>query len=212
MSDLALPLTRARLSEAAYLLASKDEDLAQLLKTDGVPPLWSRPQGFRTLIRIVLEQQVSLASADAVFRRLVAGVRPFAPDRFVELGESHLRSLGITRQKSRYCVGLAEALLGGDLDLKAIAKMDDSAATASLMRQKGVGKWTADIYLLMACRRPDIWPVGDVALVTTVMQVKRLRERPSNERMVEIAKGWLPYRAVAARMLWQHYLACKKID
>ena len=190
MSETPVPLTRKRLSEAATHLASKDKDLARILKDDGLPPLWARTQSFRTLIRIILEQQVSLASADAVFGRLVKGVEPFTPDRFVELGGSHLRSLGITRQKAAYCTGVAEAVQRGDINLKALAKMDDPAAAAALMQLKGVGPWTADIYLLMALRRPDIWPVGDVALATTVRKVKRLRKPPSPDKLAKVAEAW----------------------
>src|SRR5206468_10667369 len=117
-----------------------------------------RRPGFRTLIRIILEQQVSLASASATFRRLRRGIVPFTPARFVGLGVARLRSLGVTRQKAAYCVQVAEAVRGGRIDLGAVGKMNDAAVTSALTRLKGVGPWTADIYLLMALRRPDVWP------------------------------------------------------
>ena len=202
-----LALNGRRLLEAARHLGSRDGDLQSILKTHGPPPLWGRRPGFQTLIRIILEQQVSLASADATFRRLSARVTPLTAERLLVVGEARLRSFGVTRQKAAYCVHLAEAICGGRLDLDAVARMDDATAAGTLTRLKGVGPWTAEIYLLMALRRPDVWPAGDLALVQTVRRVKRLRKPPSPARMMKIAEGWRPYRSVAARMLWQHYLA-----
>ncbi|HYV85851.1 MAG TPA: DNA-3-methyladenine glycosylase 2 family protein [Patescibacteria group bacterium] len=200
-------LDAAQLRAAARHLGARDGDLLALLRSQGPPPLWGRPAGFRTLIKIILEQQVSLASGAAVYRRLEERIQPFTPERVAGAGVSGLRSLGVTRQKADYCVHLAEAILGGRLDLDALRRMDDSAASAALTRLKGIGPWTAQIYLLMALRRPDVWPSGDLALVRTIQVVKRLRRSPSPARMLTIAEAWRPYRAVAARMLWQHYLA-----
>jgi DNA-3-methyladenine glycosylase II len=161
------------------------------------------------LIRIILEQQVSLASARATFQRLDESVVPFTPERLLGLGARRLRALGITRQKAAYCLGVAEAIGEGSLDLGALARMEDGEAAAALMRLKGVGPWTAEIYLLMALRRPDVWPSGDMALIRTVQDVKRLRRVPSDRGAAEIALTWRPFRSVAARMLWQHYLAVR---
>lgn len=203
------PLTRKSLKEAAGYLATRDKDLARLLEADGVPPLWARKQGFSTLIHIILEQQVSLASALAMYRRLVDNLVPFTPKRFLEVGSSYLRSLGLTRQKAAYCINVAEAILVDRLDLKAVSRMDDLAAAVTLTRIKGIGPWTADIYLLMALRRPDVWPSGDIALTNTVRKVKELHKHPSPPALTEIAEVWRPFRSVAARMLWHHYLAGK---
>lgn len=159
------------------------------------------------MIRIILEQQVSLASAKATYRRLCRGVAPLTPARIVELGVAHLGSLGVTRQKAAYCVHVAEAVQGGGLDLQAVARMDDAGVTSTLTRINGVGPWTADIYLLMALRRPDVWPSGDIALVQAVRGVKRLREDASTMQVAKVAESWRPFRSVAARMMWQHYLA-----
>ena len=200
-------LTRRDLPGAARHLAGRDRDLRRILETHGPPPLWGRRPGFATLVRIILEQQVSLASARAIFRRLALGVVPFTPARFVELGTARLRSLGVTRQKAAYCLHVAEAVSGGRLDLRAVARMDDAAVAATLTRLKGVGPWTADVYLLMALRRPDVWPAGDIALVQAVRRVKRLPGHASPERVARLADNWRPYRSVAARMMWQDYLA-----
>ncbi len=203
---MTVSLTKRCLAEAAAYLSGRDRDLARILRAHGVPPLWARRPGFPTLLRIILEQQVSLASARAAYRRLAAGVVPFTPDRCLRLGVSHLRGLGITRQKAAYCVNVAGAIHRGEIDLPAIARMDDDVARAALVRIQGIGPWTADIYLLMAMRRPDVWPAGDAALIKAVRAVKRLRKLPSPARMREISEPWRPFRAVAARMLWQHYL------
>lgn len=203
-------LTNKRLEEGAQYLAARDKDLARLLKTDGVPPLWARRPGFSTLIRIILEQQVSLASGKAAHGRLAGGVVPFTPKRFHEVGASYLRTLGITRQKAGYCINVAEAILEDRLDLGALSQMGDLAVADTLTQVKGIGTWTAEIYLLMALRRPDVWPSGDIALVNTMQKVKRLRKYPSQERQTRIVGRWRPFRSVAARMLWHHYLSNKR--
>jgi DNA-3-methyladenine glycosylase II len=187
------------------VLASRDADLSSVLQKYGPPPLWGRRPGFATLVRIILEQQVSLVSARSMFARLTTHIQPFTPERFLQLGDTQLRALGVTRQKSSYFLSLAEATTAGDLDN--LARLDDEEARSALIRIKGIGSWTADIYLLMVLKRPDIWPNGDVALATATMNLKKLDSRPSYPRLVEMAEGWRPYRSVAARMLWQYYLA-----
>jgi DNA-3-methyladenine glycosylase II len=200
-------LTHANLSRAARFLADEDEDLAAILERHGPPPLWARRPGFATLLRIILEQQVSLASARSTFERLRARVSPLTPQGLAALGQRGLRSLGVTRQKAGYCRGLAGTIVRGNLDMTRLSRMDDGAARAALTAVRGVGPWTADIYLLMALRRADIWPSGDLALAASARQIKRLRHPPSPERLAKLAEAWRPYRSVAARMLWQHYLA-----
>jgi len=171
--------------------------------------MWARRPGFSTLLRIVLEQQVSLLSARAMFERLKSNIGPFTAERFIESGEAYLRSLGVTRQKAHYCVQVAEAFTNGRLN--EIGRMNDEDAHAALLRIKGVGPWTANIYLLMALRRPDIWPDGDVALATAVGKLRKLRHRPSFVELAKIAERWRPFRSVAARMLWQYYLAERNV-
>lgn len=201
------PLTKRRLNAAARHLAARDPDLAAILARRGTPPLWDRPHGFASLVRIILEQQVSLKSARALEARIVSVLGPHAPDVFLARGEHGLRRLGLTRQKARYCVGLARAVRDGSFDLEGLRALDDEAAAAALTRLDGVGPWTAHIYLLMVLLRPDVWPRGDLALHATLRDVKRMRSTPSPERAAAIALTWRPYRSVAARMLWQEYLA-----
>ena len=187
-------------------LSNRDSDLAQVLSDFGAPPMWSRAPGFPTLVQIILEQQVSLASARAAFYRLVAAVSALTPERFLELDDVSLKLIGFSRQKTAYSRHLAELMVQGGLDLDMLGAMDDSSARSSLLQVKGIGPWTADIYLLMALRRPDIWPSGDVALATAVKMVKHLPHRPSPDQLDEIGQRWRPWRAVAARILWHLYL------
>jgi DNA-3-methyladenine glycosylase II len=194
----------------AEVLAARDPHLASIYKLHGPPPMWGRRPGFPTLLRIVLEQQVSLVSARAMFERLRSNIEPFTALGCIEAGEPYLRSLGVTRQKAHYCVQVAEAFTKGHLDQ--IGRMSDEDAHATLVSIKGVGPWTANIYLLMALRRPDIWPDGDVALATAVGRLRKMNQRPSFVELATIAEAWRPYRSVAARMLWQYYLAERDVN
>jgi DNA-3-methyladenine glycosylase II len=198
-------LTIESLEAAAKALAERDPHLAVIHQVHGAPPMWARRPGFTTLLRIILEQQVSLISARAMFQRLKSNIEPFTALGFIEAGEASLRALGVTRQKAHYCVQAAQAFTNDDLNQ--IARMNDEDAHAALLRIKGVGPWTADIYLLMALRRPDIWPDGDIALATALGRLRKMSARPSFPELAKIAEYWRPYRSVAARMLWQYYLA-----
>ena len=198
-------LTNETLAGAARILASRDRHLASTYKTLGVPPMWGRRPGFETLLRIVLEQQVSLISARAVFARLKSNIEPFIPASFISRDEPYLRSLGLTRQKAHYCIQVAHAVTNGDL--QGLGKLSDEDAHAKLLRIKGVGPWTANIYLLMALKRPDIWPDGDIALASAAGKLWKMNTRPSFSELAKLADKWRPYRSVAARMLWQFYLA-----
>lgn len=202
-----VPLDHRGLARAVQVLGSRDRDLARLAELHGVPPLWRRPRGFATLVLIILEQQVSLASARAVFERLQAATGEVTYDRLLALDTSELRSIGFSRQKAGYVCELARNIEAGRFDPDALERLPDPAAHRLLLGQRGIGAWTAEIYLLMALLRPDAWPAGDLALQVAAQEVKGLGERPSAERMSNLAEIWRPWRAVAARLLWQHYLA-----
>jgi DNA-3-methyladenine glycosylase II len=199
-------LTSSILADAARHLAGSDPDLARIHEKLGPPPLWDREPGFSTLIHIILEQQVSLASARAAMNRLLAVASPLTPETFLTFDDEVLKAIGFSRQKAGYGRLLAQALLNG-FDLTSLETLDDASARDELLKLKGVGPWSADIYLLMALRRPDIWPRGDLALVAAITQVKRLDHRPPPEEFERLGEPWRPWRAVAARMLWQHYLS-----
>ena len=168
------PLTTKTLVQAAEELAARDKTLAWILTTYGAPPMWARPTGFSTLVHIILEQQVSLKSAKAMLLRLQSAINPFRPERFVELGETHLRSLGVTRQKSAYLLHLSESILNDELSLIRLSRMSDDSVRMKLTRIKGIGSWSADVYLLMAMRRADIWPAGDLALAVAAKDLLSL--------------------------------------
>ena len=200
------PLTEATLREGIAVLAGRDADLASVVERHGRPPMWDREPGFATLLKTILEQQVSVASAAATYDRLLEVVGVLTPDSFLAQDDAMLRRVGFSRQKTRYGRILAEALRNGSLDLQAVARLDDDAARDVLTTLTGIGLWTADTYLLMALLRPDVWPAGDVALQAAVQDVKGLPARPTHDEMVDLAEAWRPWRAVAARILWFHYL------
>jgi len=206
------PLTQKSLALAARELAARDEMLAAIYANHGDPPLWRRATGFSTLAHIILEQQVSLKSAKAMLVRLEASIQPFTPSRFLELGDTYLRSLGVTRQKSAYLLHLANSIVGGELSFTRLARMSDEDARVVLTRIKGIGSWSADVYLLMAMRRADIWPAGDLALAVSMKELKGLAHRPGPIELEKLAEQWRPHRAVAARMLWQYYLGKKVVS
>src|SRR5205807_8740069 len=193
--------------QGVRLLADRDERLAEVVETYGRPPLWVRKPGFPTLVYIILEQQVSLASAKAAFDRLKAVVKPLTPKGFLNLNDAELLRIGFSRQKTLYTRLLAESLARRHFDLRYLHDLPDDSAHKMLVAFKGIGKWTADIYLLSALRRTDIWPTGDLALATAVQEVKRLRVRPSPKRLEKMSAPWRPWRAVAARLFWHHYLS-----
>jgi DNA-3-methyladenine glycosylase II len=207
MQILQITLNEKAFSDGVRFLADRDEHLADVVKTYGQPPLWVREPGFPTLVYIILEQQVSLASARAAFERLRAATKPLTPKRFLKLNDAELLRIGFSRQKTLYTRLLAESLARRHFDLRYLHELHDDAARKMLIAFKGIGRWTADIYLLSALRRPDIWPTGDLALATAVQEVKRLRKRPTPEKLEAISTPWKPWRAVAARLFWHAYLS-----
>jgi DNA-3-methyladenine glycosylase II len=202
-------LNEEAFSRGVRFLTERDEHLAEVLATYGRPSLWVREPGFPTLVYIILEQQVSLASAKAAFDRLKATVKPLTPRGFLKLDDAELLRIGFSRQKALYTRLLAESLARRHFDLRCLHDLPDESAHKMLIAFKGIGRWTADIYLLSALGRPDIWPTGDLALATAVKEVKRLRKRPSPEKLEALSAPWRPWRAVAARLFWHAYL-CKR--
>lgn len=199
-------LDAAILERGARELAASDSRFASLLKSNGVPPLWGRSAGFATLVKIILEQQVSLDSAAAAYEKLVAAIGEVTPEAFLPLSDSELKAIGFSRQKTGYCRGLASGILDESIDLDRLRDLEDGAARSYLTGIRGIGPWTADVYMLFALRRPDIWPAGDRALVVSIRENLGLAQIPTYEAAEELAKGWRPWRSVAARMLWHGYL------
>jgi len=201
------PVDEASLGRSVRLLARAEPRFGQIVERHGPPPLWPREPGFSTLALLMLEQQVSLAQARAMYARIEKAAGAVSSANVARLGEDGLRALGVTRQKSAYLAGLAHQLERGSLNLDTLTSMPDDAAIAALDALHGVGPWTAHCYLLFALRRPDVFPAADLALMEAVRHLWNLRERPTAEALARRSAAWRPHRAVAARLLWHHYLS-----
>ena len=202
-------LTPESLRQGARQLAAVDPDLGAVLGRLGEPPMWGRVPGFPTLIQIILEQQVSLAAARTMYRRLTGHLGTMTPEAVYAIQLSGLRNFGLTRQKAGYCFGLAARILDGSLDLSSVANGPDDRGRQILLAVPGLGAWSVDIYYLMALRRPDVWPQGDLALAVALREVKHLTDLPTKNEQQLLASHWAPWRSVAARILWAHYLAVR---
>jgi DNA-3-methyladenine glycosylase II len=192
------------------LLCQRDEHLAQIVHTHGMPPMWTRPNSFATLVLTILEQQVSLAAAFAAYKKLESAIGEPTPEKILALRNEDLRACYFTRQKTGYVQGLAAAVWNGTIDLKRYETAPDDAIRHELIQLKGIGHWTIDVYLLHALQRTDIFPIGDIALVAALRDVKSLDKTTAKETMLVIAEPWRPYRSIASMMLWHHYLSKRK--
>jgi DNA-3-methyladenine glycosylase II len=195
-------ITKQTLPEVLDVLVRREPAFRRLVSQYGPPPLRNRPGGFPALIHIICAQQVSTASARAIVGRLDAAVSPLTPENLLKLGVEGLRGIGFSGQKARYGIGIAEAITEGRFKVQKLPGMEDEDAIAALTKLKGIGRWTAEIYLMFALGRPDIWPVGDLGVVKGAMILKGLETRPSDEEMIALAEPWRPWRSVAARMMW----------
>jgi DNA-3-methyladenine glycosylase II len=200
-------LNKRRHLAAVDELVRRDDDLAVIVRRFGAPAFWSRPPGFATLVYIVLEQHVSLASARATFDRLAALLADFTPGAYLALSDDTLRACGVSRQKARYTRLIARAIIDGDLPIDRLARYGDTRVRALLTAITGVGDWTADIYLMAALRRPDLWPVGDLALVNAIRELKGADAGADREALLTLGERYRPYRSVAAQLYWHHYLS-----
>lgn len=191
-----------RTRTALAVLAAADPMFARCQAEAGpvLRPL-SRPPGFPTLLRIILEQQVSTQAAATLWQRLNAHLAEVTPAAFLSLDDDTLRACGFSRQKARYGRGLAQDILAGRLDLDAVHRMPDADAVAALTRVTGIGRWSAEIYLLAALDRPDIWPADDLALALGVQWLKGLPARPRRSELDRLAEPWRPHRSTAARLI-----------
>jgi DNA-3-methyladenine glycosylase II len=193
-------------TQICTLLAKKDKDLAAIIKQFGHPPMWSRPATFQTLILTILEQQVSLASAYAAFKRLREKVGYVTPQKILTLTDEEMRACYFTRQKMSYARGLATAIKTKKLVLSHLTNKPDEEIRTELKKIKGIGDWTVDVYLMHALQRSDLFPLGDIALVNSMRENKNLGKDFPKEKMLEIAKPWEPYRSVATMILWHAYI------
>ena len=203
-------LDENNLIAACQELAERDADLAFIFQTYGTPPLWARETNFATLVHIILEQQVSLASALSAFNKLREKLGAVTPEGILSLTDADLKAAYFSRQKTVYARELAKAVISGELNLNSFANLSDEEIKARLKRIKGIGDWTADIYLLMAMRRADVMPKGDLALHVAWQKLSKSDRRPSSDEFQQVAERWKPLRAVAARLLWHFYLSRNK--
>lgn len=195
--------------EACGLLTSEDEAFARIVDRWGVPEFWHREPGYPTLVLLILEQQVSLESGAAMYRRLAGLVGEVTAESVASTDEQTLRSIGVTRQKTGYLLDLARDVVTGALDLDRLARAPVEEARDALISVKGIGPWTADAYLLSALRHPDMWPVGDRALQVGVSEVLGMAAPTSEAELEMIAEPWRPLRAAAARLVWHAYLSSR---
>jgi len=193
------------------LLAKKDEDLAAIIKQYGFPPMWSRPATFQTLILTILEQQISLASAYAAFKRLREKVGYITPQKILALTDEEMRDCYFTRQKMGYARGLATAIKTKKLVLSRLTNLPDEEIRAELKKLKGIGDWTVDVYLMHALQRSDLFPLSDIALVNSMREHKKLGKDFPKEKMLQLAEPWKPYRTVATMILWHAYIKKRRM-
>ncbi|MEI6409166.1 MAG: DNA-3-methyladenine glycosylase 2 family protein [Bacteroidota bacterium] len=206
-----LKLNESNLREATHLLAERDETMAKVFLQYGYPPLWSREPGFATLVHMILEQQVSLASANAAFNRLSQHLSgQITPEHLLQMSDESMRTIGFSRQKINYARALAEALIHKHLDLSQLDELSDAEVKTTLVALKGIGVWTADIYLSECLLRTDILPKGDIAMLEAFRVLNQLNERPDHPYFESATEHWRPWRSVGSRMLWHFYLCERK--
>lgn len=199
-------LSQRSFERAVTTLCERDERLARIVAQWGPPPFWTHPIGFPGITLAILAQQVSLESAQAAFRKLERTIHTVTPAAFLTLDAAALRAVGFSRQKASYVRGIALNIDAGDIDFDSLRRLSDDAVRARLQQLRGVGRWTADTYLLFALRRADVWPRGDLALEIAVAELAGAPARLAEDAVDRIVRAWAPLRAVAARILWCHYL------
>jgi len=201
--------TKSELPTICDTLAKQDVDLQTIVDAYGYPPFWSRPNTFETLVHIILEQQVSLASAAATLEKLRRKIGNVTPENVLMLSDEDLRDAAFSRQKTAYVRHLGEAIVGGRLDLERLGRASNEEIRDTLIQIKGIGNWTIDIYLIMVLHRADIFPTGDLAAVAALKTVKHLDVTPA-EVVATITDAWAPHRTVATMLLWHHYLSVRR--
>ena len=187
-------------------LSRKDKDLKAIIKQHGYPPMWTRLATFQTLILTILEQQVSLASAYAAFKKLKEKIGLVTPSKILSLSDIELRACYFSRQKIIYARELATAVQSKQIVLKKLSNKNEDEIRHELKKIKGIGDWTVDVYLMHALQRTDLFPLGDIALVNSLKEVKQLHQHITKVEMLQIAESWRPYRTIAAMILWHAYI------
>jgi len=202
--------TKATYNPICDELAQMDADFAGVIRLYGYPPMWTRPNTFETLVHIILEQQVSLASALSALNKLRERVQEITPARILLLTDAEMRECYCSRQKTAYIKYLAEAIISGQIDLEAFQQMEDADIRTQLTALKGIGNWTVDVYLMFVLQHTDVLPIGDLAIVNAIKRLKGLPKETLKEDLVKLAEQWKPYRTVASMLLWHYYLSDRK--
>lgn len=203
--------TKENFHDICYALAEKDKDFKAIIDIYGLPPMWTRPAIFQSLVLTILEQQVSLASAYAAYKKLKERMGFVTPKKILALTDEVLRSCYFSRQKIIYVKALANAIVSKQINLKKLSIATDDEIRQTLKQVKGIGDWTVDVYLMHALQRIDLFPLGDIALVNSLKHVKQLHAHITREEMLAIAEKWRPYRTVASMLLWHAYIQRKGI-
>ncbi len=192
-------------------LVKKDKNLNSIIKRFGYPPVWTRKPNFQTLIHIILEQQVSLASARATLNKLKEKLGTITPKKLLELSDEELKTCYFSRQKTIYARCLANAIISKQIQLKRLTGLEDAEIRQQLKTIKGIGDWTVDVYLLFALQRTDVFPLGDLAMVNALKEIKKLPKKTKQDHILKLAEHWRPYRSVATMLLWHYYIQTRKI-
>ena len=203
-------LNRSNFHSICAQLALADDDLAAIIQTYGYPPLWERPNTFESLVHIILEQQVSLASALSALNKLRERVQEITPAHILLLTDEEMKACYCSRQKAAYIRYLAEAILSGQISLTEMEQLTDDEVRAKLIALKGIGNWTIDIYLIFVLKRADIFPTGDLAAVNAFKRIKNLPPSITRQELITIAGKWTPYRTIATMLLWHYYLSVRR--
>jgi len=188
-------------------LAHHDHDLKSVLEAHGYPPMWTRENTFETLVHIILEQQVSLASALAALQQLKEKTKEITPEQILTLSDEEMRACYVSRQKTIYIRGLAQAMIKGEINLEKMAAMSNDEVRKTLIQLKGIGNWTIDVYLMFTLQRTDIFPIGDLAAVNALKRLKKLSPDITREEILDVTEQWAPFRSVASMILWHYYLS-----
>jgi len=198
-------LTLRTMQSDLRALARNDRQVAGALERFGYPELRRRPPGFETLLRAIVFQQISIHAAAAIWKRIEAAVVPLTAAAYCAVGDDVVRACGFSRQKLLYARSLAELVASGEVPLEALDQMDDEDAIEHLVKIKGVGRWTAEVYLMFALGRRDMWPADDLGLIVGMQRLKSLRKRPDRKRMLRLGEAWRPRRSAAAHLLWHYF-------
>ena len=201
----------ANFKQLCNALARKDSHLQAIVQQYGHPPMWNRPASFESLVHIILEQQVSLASARAALEKLRAKVGKITATKVLALSDAELRDCYFSRQKTVYVRCLAEAMVTKKLKLASLAAATDDEIRTELKKIKGIGDWTVDIYLLFVLQRSDIFPTGDLAMMNALKQVKQLPKHTTKEEITQLAEAWRPHRSLATMLFWHYYIKTRNI-